>query len=172
MWPSTSPPIPSTPFHSDSTALVKSVDGTKRMEWSLPSRSPWHKVHRVSLTCKWAESFDNLEHGFYMCCLFSSSNRPALLVISLLCRCGNLGPHIMWLAWVYIANICNIWQRWDLDFGLHSSSIDTNALFYFSVVTLQCYVSSCCIIEWNNYMYTHIPSFSDLPPTTSPTQPL
>lgn len=53
----------------------------------------------------------------------------------------------------------------DLDFGLHSSSIDTHAFFYFSVVTLQCYVSSCCIIEWNNYMYTHIPSSQTyLPP--------
>ena len=83
MWPSTTPPIPSTSFHSDSTTLVESVDRTKRMEWSLPSRSPWHKVshlHRVSLTRKWAESFDNLDHGLYMCSLFSSFNRPALLV--------------------------------------------------------------------------------------------
>ena len=83
VWLSTTPPIPSTSFHSDSAALVKSVDRTKSMEWYLPLRSPWHKVshlHRVSLTCKWAESFDNLDHGLYMCSLFSSFNSPALLL--------------------------------------------------------------------------------------------
>ena len=28
---------------------------------------------------------------------------------------------------------------------------------YWSIITLQCYVSSCCITKWISYMYTYIP---------------
>ena len=31
--------------------------------------------------------------------------------------------------------------------------------FYWSIVTLHCYVYFCCTAKWISHMYTHIPSF-------------
>ena len=38
-----------------------------------------------------------------------------------------------------------------------------------TIVALQRYICFCCITKWNGYMYTYIPSLSNLPPTPHPT---
>ena len=41
-------------------------------------------------------------------------------------------------------------------------------LLNWSIITLQCYVSFCCIMKWINYMYTYIPSLLSFLPTRPP----
>ena len=40
---------------------------------------------------------------------------------------------------------------------------------WMTIIALQRYICFCCITKWIGYMYTYIPSLSNLPPTPHPT---
>ena len=95
--------------------------------------------------------------------------------------------YICWFAWCHLTflwgSVYFLYLLFSLFFRLHnlywsifnflSTLASSNLLLnpscefflYWSIISLQCWVSFCCTMKWINYMYMYIPSFLDLPPT-------